>query len=218
MHSKTMPSSASLQFGTAALVVTAAYIGAQLLSDIASLKVGTVFGFAVDMGTFVYPITFTLRDIAHKTLGRKSTRVLVVLAGAVNLLMAAYLLFVARVPAAEGFQFGDEFNAVLRPIARITLASIAAEVISELIDTELYHVFVTKITRKYQWLRVLFTNSVSVPIDNLIFAFGAFLFALPFNVVVEIFVFNLIVKYLVTLISMPLIYVAKDRAGEAGED
>ena len=43
-----------------AVIVIAAYIGAQMLADIASLKIGIVWGMAVDMGTFIYPITFTL--------------------------------------------------------------------------------------------------------------------------------------------------------------
>ena len=39
--------------------------------------------------------------------------------------------------------------------------------------------FVTKITTRYQWLRVLVSNAVSVPIDNAIFAIGAFAAAVP---------------------------------------
>jgi hypothetical protein len=91
------------------------------------------------------------------------------------------------------------------------MASIAAEVISELTDTEIYHWFVTRITRHYQWLRVLTSNSVSVILDNLIFAVVAFGGVLPWIVVGEIFLFNLIVKYAMTLISLPLIYVVPDR-------
>ena len=60
-----------------AVIVIAAYIGAQMLSDIASLKIGVVFGLAVDMGTFIYPITFTLRDVAHKTIGKRPTQLLI---------------------------------------------------------------------------------------------------------------------------------------------
>ena len=52
-----------------AIIVVSAYVGAQMVADIASLKIGVVAGLAVDMGTFIYPITFTLRDVAHKTLG-----------------------------------------------------------------------------------------------------------------------------------------------------
>jgi uncharacterized PurR-regulated membrane protein YhhQ (DUF165 family) len=72
----------------AAVIVVSAYIAAQMLSDIASLKIGVVFGLAVDMGTFIYPITFTLRDVAHKVIGKRNTQTMVVTAGVINLLMA----------------------------------------------------------------------------------------------------------------------------------
>jgi hypothetical protein len=52
---------------------------------------------------------------------------------------------------------------------------------------------------------------VSVPVDNLIFAVGAFAFTLPWGVVWEIFFFNLVVKGIVTLLSLPLIYLVKER-------
>ena len=86
-----------------------------------------------------------------------------------------------------------------------------AEVVSELLDTEAYHWWVTRVTRRFQWLRVLFSNSISVPVDNLIFAVGAFGGILPWNVVWQIFGLNLLVKYGVTLISLPLIYLVPDR-------
>ena len=56
---------------------------------------------------------------------------------------------------------------------------------------------------------MIISNGVSVPVDNLIFSVGAFGWALPWTVVWEIFLFNLIVKYAVTVISTPLIYIVK---------
>ncbi|MBC8334424.1 MAG: queuosine precursor transporter [Anaerolineales bacterium] len=207
-------------FSKIAVIIVAAYIAAQMLSDIASLKIGVVAGFAVDMGTFIYPITFTLRDVVHKVLGKKNTQVLILSAGAINLFMAGYLMWVASVPGDADWGLTAEFSAILGPLWRIVFASILAEVISELVDTEVYHWFVTKITDKYQWARVLLSNSVSVPIDNIIFAVGAFgalpglenhFLTLPWNIVWQIFTFNLIVKYVVTLVSLPLIYTVPDR-------
>ena len=194
-----------------AIIVVSCYIGAQMLADVASLKIGVVMGLAVDMGTFIYPITFTLRDVAHKILGRRNTQVLIVMAAVINLFMAGYLAWAASVPSDPDWGLGAEFSAILAPIWRIVLASIIAEVVSELVDTEVYHWFVTRITKRYQWLRVLVSNSVSIPIDNLIFAVGAFAFILPWSVVWQIFLFNLIVKFGVTLVSLPLIYVTPDR-------
>ena len=105
---------------------------------------------------------------------------------------------------------GAEFGAVLAPVWRIVVASILAEVVAELIDTEIYHWFVTRVTTRFQWLRVLTSNSVAVPCDSLLFTVGAFAFALPWAVVIEIFLFNLLVKYAVTLVSLPLIYVVPE--------
>ncbi len=203
-----------------AVILIATYIAAQMLSDIASLKIGVVAGFAVDMGTFIYPITFTLRDLVHKTLGKKNTQVLILSAGVINLFMAGYLMWVASVPGDADWGLTDEFSAILGPLWRIVFASILAEVVSELVDTEIYHWFVTRITTKYQWARVLTSNSVSVPVDNIIFAVGAFgalpglenhFLTLPWDVVWQIFTFNLIVKYLVTLVSLPMIYLVPSK-------
>jgi hypothetical protein len=195
-----------------AIIVVSAYIGAQMLADIASLKIGVVFGLAVDMGTFIYPITFTLRDLAHKLLGKRNAQTLVISAGAINLFMAAYLWWVASVPSDPSWGLGDEFSAILAPVWRIVLASIVAEVVSELLDTEIYHWFVTRVTTRYQWLRVLTSNSISIPVDNLIFAVGAFGWTLPWAVVGQIFLFNLVLKYAMTLLSLPLIYLVPSRA------
>lgn len=207
-----------------AIIVVSAYIGAQMLADVASLKIGIVAGLAVDMGTFIYPITFTLRDVAHKLLGKRSAQTLILTAGAINLFMAAYLAWAASVPGDPDWGLTAEFSAILGPLWRIVIASIVAEVVSELVDTEVYHWFVTKITRRYQWARVLISNSVSVPIDNVIFAVGAFgalpflqdhFLTLPWEVVWQIFLFNLAVKYGVTLLSLPLIYVTPDGPRES---
>jgi uncharacterized integral membrane protein (TIGR00697 family) len=193
------------------VLVVSAYIAAQMLSDIASLKIGVVWGLAVDMGTFIYPATFTLRDMVHKVLGKRNAQTIVLAAGVINLLMAGYLMWVASVPSDPSWGLGAQFSAILAPVWRIVVASIVAEVLSELADTEIYHWFVSRVTRRYQWLRVLISNGVSVPIDNLVFSVGAFGWALPWGVVWQIFLFNLLVKYGMTLLSLPLIYLAPER-------
>ncbi len=198
--------------GNIAILSVGSYIAAQMLADIASLKIGVVAGLAVDMGTFIYPFTFTLRDVVHKLLGKANARVLILTAGAINLIMAVYLRWAASVPGDPSWGMNEEFRAILAPVWRIVLASIAAEIISELVDTEIYHWFVTRVTTRFQWLRVLTSNTISVPIDNLIFALGAFGWSLPWVVVGQIFFFNLVVKYAITLISLPLIYITPNES------
>ncbi len=196
---------------TSAVIVISVYIAAQLLSDIASLKIAWIAGFSIDAGTFIYPLTFTIRDLVHKQLGKTATRTVIVLAAAINLFMAAFFQFAAWLPQDPAWGLGEAFATILGPVWRIVIASIAAEVISELIDTEVYHFWISRITRKYQWARVFTSNAVSVPIDSLIFCWGAFGFRLPHSVVWSIISANIIGKGLVTVISLPAIYLVREK-------
>ena len=210
-----------------AVMVVAAYVAAQMIADITSVKIGVIGGYAVDMGTFIYPITFTLRDLVHKTLGKRNTRSLIITAALINLFMVLYTWWATTIPSdpmgdPDG-SFGIAYGMVFGPLWRITIASILAEVVSELADTEAYHWFVTKITTKMQWARVLVSNTISIPIDNAIFVLGAFaplpflqghFLTVPWVIVWEIFLFNVIVKFGVTLVSLPMIYLTPDRDWE----
>jgi hypothetical protein len=196
---------------TSAIVVISVYIATQLLSDIGSLKIAWIAGFSVDAGTFIYPLTFTIRDLVHKQLGKAAARIVIILAAAINLFMVVFFQFAAWLPQDPTWGLGKEFATILGPVWRIVIASIIAEVISELIDTEVYHFWVSRITRKYQWARVLTSNAVSIPIDSLIFCWGAFGLALPNSVVWSIFLANVIIKGLVTVISLPAIYLVKEK-------
>jgi uncharacterized integral membrane protein (TIGR00697 family) len=193
------------------IVVISLYIAAQLLSDIASLKITLIAGFSMDAGTFIYPLTFTIRDLVHKRLGKQVARQVIILAAGINLFMALFFQFTAWLPQDPSWGLGQEFAAVLGPVWRIVIASIVAEVISELLDTEIYHLWQSRITEKYQWMRVLSSNAVSIPVDSLIFCWGAFGFVLPHDVVWSIFFANVMVKGAVTIVSLPAIYLVKEK-------
>lgn len=191
------------------ILVISSYIAAQILADVTSLKIALVGSFSIDGGTFIYPFTFTLRDLVHKLLGRGAARTLVITAGVINLVMAALFAFVIWLPADPGWGLQNEFALVLGPVWRIVIASILAEVASELLDTEVYHLWVTRVTTRYQWLRVLSSNAISVPVDSLIFCWGAFGGNLAAVTVWSIFWSNILVKGAVTLFSLPGIYLVK---------
>ena len=221
------PDRREIRLSTVAIIAIGVYVGVQVIAQVTSLKIGTVADRAVDMGTFIYPITFTLRDLIHKVAGRRAARVAILTSAGVNLFLAAYLTWVSNYPSDQSYPLGAQYSAVLGPLWRIVIASLLAMVVSELIDTEVYHYWVTRITRRFQWARVLISNAVSVPIDNVIFAVGAFapLFflsqhqqdiSLPWAAVWDIFWVNLAVKGLVSVASIPFIYLTKDEATDQG--
>ena len=191
-------------------LLAAAYVAAQILSDISSLKLATVLDRAVDGGTLIYPITFTLRDLVHKVAGKQVARALIVGAAAVNLFMAGLFWVVDALPLVpDSGPQSELFGAVLGPVWRIVVASIIAEVVSELIDTEVYSAWVARFGDRTQWGRVLSSNAVAIPIDSVIFAVIAFAGVVPGAIVREIIVTNIVVKGLVTVASIPLIYAVR---------
>ena len=191
-------------------LLAAAYVSAQLLADITSLRIVDIGGFAMDGGTLIYPITFTLRDMVHKVAGKRVARTLIFASAAINLVMAGLFWIVTNMnlipdtgPQSE--LFGD----VLGPVWRIVFASIVAEVISELIDTEIYSRWVNTFGERMQWGRVLSSNVVAIPIDSVMFVLIAFAGVFEGALLVDIIRTNILIKGVVTLISIPLIYLVK---------
>ena len=200
----------TISLTTTGIVIVAAYIAAQMLSDVLSLKIAQVASFSVDVGTIIYPFTFTLRDMVHKLLGRTAARTVIITAAVINLVMAGLFAFAVWLAPDPAWPLQNEFAAVLAPAWRIVVASIVAEIVSEFADTELYNLWITRVTRRYQWTRVLVSNSVSVPLDSLIFCWIAFGGEMPAATVWSIFWANVLVKGAVTLLSLPGIYLVPE--------
>ncbi len=200
------------QSAVALAIVSAAYIAAQMMSDVASLRIVAFWGLSLDAGTLIYPFTFTLRDMVHKVGGIKVARTLVLVAAGVNLVMALLFWLVAKLPPDLSVGPQLEFGAVLAPVWRIVVASIVAEVVAELIDGEVYQKWVDRFGQKRQWMRVLVSNGVSVPLDSALFCGLAFIGRMGFGVVVAIFLANVLLKGVFTLVSLPWIYLVRERS------
>ena len=193
------------------ILIICSYIACQMISNISSVKIANVLSLAVDGGTFLYPLAFTIRDMAHKTIGKKNTQKLIIVSAVINIFTPIYFYIISQIPADKSWEFDEAFKTTLSPVIRISIASIIASTLSEFVDTEIYHFFVSKITKKYQWLRVLISNAFSIPVDNFLFVAIAFFKVLPINALIGIFIFNFFVKYAVTIISVPMIYLVKEK-------
>ena len=135
-------------------VITIAYVAIVAVSNLLVDKFIDLGAFGLlSAGTITFGITFTIRDLAHQAsvragLGRWPVFVMIGIAALVNVAVA----MATNTPA------------------RFLVASFLAILISEGIDTEIYHRLRTR-----SWLvRVLSSNAVSVPLDSSIFTIVAF--------------------------------------------
>lgn len=205
-------SSSDLVVSVPVILAISLYIAFQIFSDIMAIKITSVWGLIVPTAVFIYPLTFTLRDVVHKVVGKKGARSIILISALLNIVMVLLFQFSIMLPPAESWGIQKEFSVVLGGVWRIVIASILAEMVSQLIDTEAYSFFVNKITRKHQWLRVLFSNFFASPVDSFIFIFFAFYGTLPVSVLLSMVLGQTLVKWAVSLISTPLVYLTKDKA------
>ena len=189
------------------IVLTAGYLLCQIIADVTALKMVDMFGIYVPAAVFIYALTFTLRDVVHKQLGKQTAVFMVLTAGVVNVLMAAYFVFTVWLKPAPFWGNQEAYNLILGVVPRIVGASILAEMISELIDTEIYH----RIKHLAPWKRVLGSNAVSLPIDSLIFVSVAFAGTMPLSALIAVMLGQILLKAVITVISIPLIYVIPDK-------
>ncbi len=209
-----------------AVILAGGYIALQMIADIAATKVIVVGSMVMDAG-LIYSLTFTWRDLIHKRLGARPARIAIVSAGIINLIMAGYFQLVVHLPAesewaAAGGQSAWEFIFGLVP--RVVMASIIAEVISELVDTQVYELWVRSRAHWPQWTRVAASNLISIPLDSAVFAAVAFGGVLTAKVLFNMFLSNIAVKAVFTAASFWMIYLVRSNdsaeaecAGEGGE-
>ncbi|PIR96014.1 MAG: hypothetical protein COT92_03390 [Candidatus Doudnabacteria bacterium CG10_big_fil_rev_8_21_14_0_10_42_18] len=185
-------------------IAASAYVAFQLIANVLSTKIAVlpVLGWAIDGGTVIYPLTFTVRDFVHKTLGKKIARQVVITAAILNLLMILLFWLIGKMTPDPSWPFQDAYQNILLPVWRIVIASVIAQVISELIDTEIFSLSYKKFN---DIVAVLFSNSVALVVDSFIFSLIAFAGALPWPVVLQIIYTNIIIKMILSIISLPSI-------------
>lgn len=194
------------------IAVCSSYIIAGMLANICSLRIISLFGLSMDAGTLLYPFTFTLRDLIHKQGGKQLAYFIIGLGVIFNIAMFSIFRLVATLPADMSVGEQLEFGILLNPTIRLVIASVVSMLIAELADTQIYSLIVSKLKQKFQWTRVLFSNGVSVPIDTFAFCFIAFYRTMDTAIVLSIVASNIILKYIITVVSLPLIYTMHERS------
>lgn len=195
------------------------FILCQAIADIGATKLLSVGGVVIPAGTFIFAFTFTLRDLIHKRLGKEWARAAIYCAGAFNIFQAIYLALMSRLPSPDFFVVGEAWGQIFAIVPAITVASIIAEVVSGLVDTEIYQLWRERLQKIPQWTAVLISNAVSLPLDSVIFGVLAYVLlprilggtTLSFMTALSVAGGQIIWKALITIISLPGIYLVKDK-------
>jgi queuosine precursor transporter len=183
------------------------YIGCELIANVTASKPVRIAGIVAPAAIFIYTLTFTLIDLINETLGKQGARKVIFASLTVNLLLAAYTRLAVALPPAPFYQGQEAFSAVLGNTPRIVFASLIAYLISSLVDAEIFAFWKSRMPGP-KWVRVLISNAISTGIDSLVFITLAFYGLMPLWGLIQ---GQYLVKMGITVISLPLIYLAKGR-------
>ena len=194
-------------FATIALPLS--YIIVALVATIVAAKVTTIAGYAVSAAMLLYPLTFILKDAIQKRLGKSVAKTTIWLSAGAMLFASTVFLLIGMLPADVSWVNQEAYDAILTPVLRLTVASIIAGVIAELVDTAIFSYL---FKRKGQYVAALGSNAVSIALDSALFATIAFAGTLPVAVVVSIGVTAAILKYIIAFVFSPTIFLVKRTA------
>ncbi|MFB3895709.1 MAG: queuosine precursor transporter [bacterium] len=183
------------------------YIACELVANVTASKPIALGSIIVPGAVFIYALTFTLIDLINEKFGKKGAQQVIYTAFAANMVLAAYTQFVIYLPPASFYTNNTAFSSVLGSTPRIVFASLAAYLISSLIDTEVFAWWRMKVG-KHKWARVLISNTISTLVDSILFISIAFYGVMP---VIPLITGQYLVKMGVTVVSIPLIYFIRQR-------
>jgi len=181
------------------------YIACELTANITAARPVSIFGIVAPGGVFIYALTFTLVDLVNERLGKRGAQRVIYTAFAANLLLALYASFVISLPPPPFYAHREAFAIVLGSTPRIVAASLAAYLVSSLIDVEIFAAWKERI-RGPKWVRVIASNTVSTAVDSALFVALAFGGDMP---LIPLVAGQYCIKMGVTVISLPLIYASK---------
>ena len=194
------------------ILVSVAYVAAQMVADISSLRDLALFGFSVSAFSIAYPLTFTLRDMAHKLAGPHVTRTLIFAAAAIYLIVQAFFAIIAGMSPEMTAEESVALGVLLSPEWRFLLAAVVASVVSQLVDTEVYTRWLDKFGGERQWGRVLVSNAIGIPLDRILFLLIAMAGTVSGDDLWAMFWGTTIVRLVFGIISIPGIYLVEEHS------
>lgn len=155
-------------------VLTGVFIAGLLAANLLGIKVTTLFGVAVSVGIFAYPLTFMVTDVIAEVYGKKKARQVVYAALFAQVLVLILVIIAVKLPAADRFTMNEEYVKIFSTSIRMMIASLIAFAVSQAHDIWAFG-FWKKLTKgRFLWLRNNLSTMVSQAMDTLLFMFIAF--------------------------------------------
>jgi len=182
-----------------------------------------IMGFTMDFnltaGAVIWPVVFITSDLINEYFGKPGVKRISYLAAFFIVYSFIVIFFTIKLPPAqwwldannldaEGNYFNMDFafNKILGQGQRIIIGSLAAFLISQLVDVFVFQKLRKLTGQKMLWLRATGSTLVSQFIDSFVVLYIAFFGVFSGQQIIAIGITNYIYKFSVAILLTPLIY------------
>lgn len=187
-------------------VITGVFVASLLISNVITVKPVSLFGWPVDAGTILFPLTYIFGDILTEVYGYAQARRTIWIGLACNVLLAGCTALAVWLPADPSWGLQDAYAAVLGSTPRIVGASLAAYWCGEFANSAVLARLKVRTEGRYLWVRTLGSTIVGQSIDSGVFVFAAFWGVWEPAVVYAVFGANVVLKTAYEAAATPFTY------------
>jgi uncharacterized integral membrane protein (TIGR00697 family) len=139
-----------------------------VLTNTVGVKLFTVLGVTLPVSIVWYPLTFLITDIVSEIYGAARARYLVIMGFGMSLLLLAFSLLGIALPAASFYALDQDYRNIFGPVWRLLFGSMAAYLLAQMIDVQLFHFWKRLTKGKHLWLRNNGSTMISQFVDSLV--------------------------------------------------
>lgn len=145
----------------------AVFVTLVVLTNTVGVKLFTVGDMTLPVSIVWYPLTFLVTDIVSEVYGARRARFLVIMGFSMSVLLLVFSLIGIGLPVASVYPLQQDYENIFGPVWRLLFASMAAYLLAQLVDVQLFHFWKRLTQGRHLWLRNNGSTMISQLVDSL---------------------------------------------------
>lgn len=180
-------------------IIVALLITCYLTANVMAVKLINIHGVTIfDAGTIIFPFAYMLSDVLTEVWGFKTAKQVIWLTFVCEIIFTLFTWIGIQLPSPEGLEkTAESYAEVFGVVPRITIASLIAFLIGELINAWTFVKIKEATHGKRFWLRAIGSSLFGYILDTSIFVIIAFTGTVPAQDIISMIVIQVIAKLLI---------------------
>ncbi|MEK7084436.1 MAG: queuosine precursor transporter [Patescibacteria group bacterium] len=186
--------------------ISALFVTCLIVSNIIAVKIGAFGSYFLPVAVILFPITYIIGDVLTEVYGYAAARRVIWIGFLCNLIAVLAIWISIRIPAAPFFPNQDAFVAILGFTPRLLLASFAAYLVGQFVNSAILAKLKVKTNGKHLWVRTISSTIAGEGLDSLVFIVLAFSGVMPVSVIGTLVLTQWMFKVLFEIVLTPITY------------